>query len=114
MRFSHLAKMREAKRRRFLRDPLFPLHLELHRLDCVASHGKLDCYRFAGSAWQQEQARTPEREPLLKGTDLIAMGFAPGPRMGRILAAVEDARLEDKIATPGDARTWVREHFPRT
>ncbi len=112
MRFTALADMREAKRRRTLRDPLFALHLELHRLDCQASHRKLDVYAYARRAWEQEQARPEPAEPLLRGQDLIDMGYAPGPRFARILEAVEDARLEDRVRTADEARAFVRQRFP--
>ena len=112
MKFSHIRNMREAKRRRFLRDPLFPLHLELHRLDCIASHGKLDVHDFALAAWEKEAARTPEPAPLLTGRNLMDMGYEPGPQMGRILRALEDARLEKRVVTAEDARAWVRANYP--
>ncbi len=107
MHFSSLPEMRVAKRRRFLREPLFPLHLELHRLDCASSHRQLDVYDYALAAWREECARPPGREPLLTGADLIAMGYEPGPRMGEILAAVEDRQLEGSLADGRSAREWV-------
>ncbi|MCE2454184.1 MAG: HD domain-containing protein, partial [Nitrospinae bacterium] len=39
MRFMHVEKMREARLKRFLREPYFEELLELHRVDCLASHG---------------------------------------------------------------------------
>ncbi len=112
MKFCHVRNMREAKRRRFLQDPAFLLHLELHRLDCLSSHGRLDNFEFALAAWQDEQQRPAELEPLLTGHDLIEMGYAPGPCMGRILAALADARLEGTVQDETDARQWVRDSFP--
>lgn len=48
-------------------------------------------------------------EPLLRGRDLIeTFGLAPGPAMGRILAAVEDARVDGEIADREQALAWVR------
>jgi poly(A) polymerase len=108
MHFSSLPEMRVAKRRRFLQDPLFPLHLELHRLDCASSHRQLEIYDYALAAWREERARPPEQEPLLTGADLIAMGYAPGPRMGEILAAVADRQLEGDLNDGHSAREWVR------
>jgi len=113
MRFTHLRAMREAKRRRALQDGLFPLHLELHRLDCLGSHHMTEVYEFALEAYTREQARPPVRGPLLRGTDLMAAGYSPGPEMGTILKAVEDARLENRVATREDALAWVAREFPR-
>jgi poly(A) polymerase len=113
MRFIHIKDMREAKRRRFVRDPLFPLDLELHRLDCVGSHGKLDGYDLALALYREEMAKPPLLRPLLTGDDLIAAGYPPGPRMGAMLRAVEDARLEHRVSTSEEALAWVSLQFPR-
>jgi hypothetical protein len=40
------------------------------------------------------------------------MGYEPGPRMGKILAAVEEAQLEGELKTPPQARTYVEKQFP--
>ncbi len=112
MRFANIPDMREAKRRRVLQDPLFPYHLELHRLDSAGSHGRMDTFSFAARAWVEEHNREPEPEPLLKGGDLLDLGYKPGPLIGRILTAVEDARLENRITTCEEALEWVKENFP--
>ena len=107
MRFIHIKGMREAKRRRFVQSPLFPLELELHRLDCVGSHGKLEGYDLAMELYRDELARPPVLEPLLRGDDLLACGFDPGPAIGRLLRAVEDARLEGRLNSREEALAWV-------
>jgi poly(A) polymerase len=59
---------------------------------------------------------TPEKihpQPLLRGRDLIQMGYAPGPRFTEILKAVEDAQLDGTVADPEAAREYVRMHWPR-
>lgn len=112
IKFAAIAKMRVPKRRRLLQDPLFPLHLSLHYLDCMASHRMLDPYRFALAAWKEEQARPPVVEPLLTGKDLLALGYPPGPEVGRILSALADLQLEEILTTRPDATAWVLAHFP--
>lgn len=112
MHFINIGKMREAKRRRFLQDPLFPLHLELHYLDCAGSHNLLENYEYAKKMWREEMARPQPGPRLIGGTDLIALGFRPGARFKEILTAVEDAALEGEITTPADARAWVLAHYP--
>ncbi|MCX7934401.1 MAG: CCA tRNA nucleotidyltransferase, partial [Planctomycetota bacterium] len=111
IRFATLRRMRLAKLRRWLQEPLFPLHLELHRLDCLASHGQLENYRFGLEAWQAEQVRPSEPQPLITGKDLLALGYAPGPLIGRILRAVEDARLEGDLTSREEAIRWVIAHY---
>ena len=98
MRFRNVKEMRDSKLKRFLRQPIFPELLELHRVDCLASHGKLDLYEFCREKTAeagQEGLRPPR---LVTGHDLIGMGLEPGPRLGEILQWVEDEQLEGRLA----------------
>jgi len=45
--------------------------------------------------------------PILTGDDLKAMGLPPGPRYGRILGALRDARLDGEIETEEQEREMV-------
>src|SRR6266571_8182595 len=114
LRFADVRRMKESTLKRFLRLANFEEHLEMHRLDCMASHGDLSLYDFVG----QKLAETPPEEirprPLLTGDDLIAAGYQPGPRFKEILAAVEDAQLEGRLQTKGAALDCVRREFPLT
>jgi putative nucleotidyltransferase with HDIG domain len=99
MRFKDVKHMRISTLKRFLRLPNFAEHLELHRLDCLASNGYTDSYHFVRLKQQefdQEQLRPPR---LLTGHDLIEAGFQPGPIFGQVLEAVETAQLEGEIHT---------------
>lgn len=112
MRFADVQQMKPSTLKRFFRLPRFDEHLELHRLDCLASHRDLTLYNFAReklAAMPPEQIRP---QPLLTGDDLIAMGYVPGPQFKPILAAVEDAQLEGKLEDPEQARAFVRREFP--
>lgn len=46
--------------------------------------------------------------PLLRGRDLIALGMAPGPAMGRILEAVYERQLDGAITTLEEATAEAR------
>jgi poly(A) polymerase len=106
MVFMNVQQMRKGRLKRFLRMPDFDLHLELHRLDCQASHNMLDNYEFCREQLQHlEEDLHPPR--LLTGNDLIALGFAPGKVMGEILRALEDRQLEGMIATRQEAEKFV-------
>ena len=50
--------------------------------------------------------RAPER--ILKGRDLLAMGLAPGPEIGRILDAVYERQLDGAVTTLDEARAEAR------
>ncbi len=111
MRISHVRQMRPSTLVRLLREPHFPELLELHRADCLASHGKLDLYEFCQeqlAALKKEHLRPPA---LLTGDDLIALGFAPGPLFREILAAVEDAQLDGRLDNYQSALRFVQRKF---
>ena len=111
MVFMNVRKMRQARLKKFLRMEDFHLHLQLHRLDCLASHGMLDHYAFC-----QEQLRKAEPEELhpprlLTGDDLLAMGYAPGKRMGEMLRALEEEQLENRIHDREEAMAFVQNRW---
>lgn len=108
MQFRNLPLMREAKLRRFLAEPLFPLHLELHRLDCLAAHGDLELYDFCRESKARFDGEPPRPPRILTGRDLLDMGLEAGPRFAELLSAVEDAWLERRLSGPEEARALVR------
>lgn len=108
MRFKDVRQMRPSTLKRFLRLPHFEEHLELHRLDCLASNGHTETYNFVRAKLAelgQEELR-PAR--LISGRDLIEAGYAPGPEFGRALEAVETAQLEGEIQTRDEALALAR------
>lgn len=112
MKFMHIEEMRPSTLKRFLGQPRFEEHLALHRLDCLSSHGKLDHYWFASEALARFGQDELHPEPLLRGNDLIALGYRPGPLFGKILNALEEQRLEGGILTRERAIAWVKREFP--
>jgi tRNA nucleotidyltransferase/poly(A) polymerase len=114
LRIIDLQQMRPAKMQRFLLLPDAAEHLELHRADCLASHGNLDLYRWAAAQREVLLARTPALPRLLTGDDLIAMGYRPGPLFATILDAIEDAQLEERVRTREEAVALVQKEFPPT
>jgi poly(A) polymerase len=111
MQFKDAQRMRKSTVRRMLLRPTFPLELELHRLDCLGSHGKLDNHQFLTAA-AADLARQPQiRPPLLTGRDLIGIGMKPGPAMGRLLAEIREKQLADELTTPEAARTFAAQRL---
>ena len=49
--------------------------------------------------------------PLLRGDDLIALGFKPGPEFGEILEAVETQHLEGRLRNADEALEWVKKRY---
>lgn len=108
MSFMHVREMRPATRRRLLARPTFATELELHRLDCQASHAKLDLYWFLLDQLS-ELANQPELPPpLVGGRDLLALGLSPGPRIGELLRWVQDRQLAGELTDREQALTALR------
>jgi poly(A) polymerase len=108
LRFKDVFQMKQSTLKRFVRLPLFEEHLELHRLDCLASHRNLENYNFV----QRFLSDTPPAEVrparLITGDDLIGLGLKPGPDFKEVLRAIEDAQLEGSIKTRGQALAEAR------
>jgi len=99
MKFKDVQQMRESTLKRFLRVPHFEEHLELHRVDCLASNGNLESYHFAQEKlleFGQDRLRPPR---LVTGRDLTKLGFHPGPAFGTVLEEIETGQLEGTINT---------------
>jgi len=112
MRFADVQRMKESTLKRFMRLPRFEEHLELHRLDCQSSHGDLTSYNFTRAKLATTPQETMRPRPLVTGNDLIAAGYAPGPRFKEILSAVEDSQLEGQLQNKEAAMEFVRQSFP--
>ncbi|RUM89473.1 MAG: polynucleotide adenylyltransferase [Thermodesulfatator sp.] len=105
-------------KRRLLRDvPDYPLLFLLALADALSARGPAsepdtarrlsalfeDLHRFA-----QEVLAPAERERLLTGHDLIALGLKPGPIFRKILEAVEEARVEGLVKDREQALAFVQ------
>jgi poly(A) polymerase len=113
MRFSHVPQMKESTFKKFVRMPHFEQHIELHRLDCQASHRDLTTYNFTRQRIASIPPETIRPAPLISGDDLIAAGYLPGPRFKEILSLVEDAQLEGRLQSKDSAMEYVMREFPR-
>lgn len=108
MQLKDAMQMRRSTLRRLLLRPTFRLELELHRLDCLGSHGRLDVYDFLREKAVELERQPEVRPPLLTGHDLIALGMKPGPAMGALLAEIREKQLQDELKTPDQAREWAK------
>jgi len=111
MRFKDVEQMRASTLKRFVRQPRFDEHLELHRLDCATSHGRLESYGFVSRTLAETPAEQIQPPRLLTGDDLLEMGYKPGPIFSEILRIVEDAQLEGQLRSKEQAVTYVRQKF---
>ena len=107
MAFKDVQNMRVATLKRFLARPTMDDELELHRVDCLGSHGLLDNYDFLLAKREDFSHEPLIPPPLVSGTDLIAMGRKPGPAFKCILDAVQVRQLEGTLRTREEALTWI-------
>jgi poly(A) polymerase len=112
MRFADVQRMNQSTLKKFLRLAAFDEHLELHRIDCLSSHGQLDSYEYSRQQLQSIPPKAIRPTPLITGQDLIEAGYEPGPSFKEILTAVEDAQLEGRLASREAAMEYVRREFP--
>ncbi|OVE82231.1 hypothetical protein BVY04_01555 [bacterium M21] len=109
MSFADVQKMRKSTLRRLLGRGTFALELELHRIDCMASHGSIDNYAFLLDKLDELKHEPILPPPLLSGKDLMELGMKPGPRFGVLLRQIEELHLEGVIADKDAAIGWIKE-----
>ncbi len=103
MRFAAVRNMRPARLRRLMEAETFPMELELHRVDCVASHGKLECFDFLLAEAVRRAAEPAEIPPWVHGRDLTAAGFSPGADFGSVLRWAFERQREGRFDSPAAA-----------
>jgi len=111
MRFAHIHLMRTAKWKRIMAEENFPLELELHRIDCISCHGKLDNYVLLIDRIREMAGSPKLPEPLINGNNLIAIGMESGPLIGKMLREISDLQLEGSITTKDDALKYARKNI---
>lgn len=108
MSFKDVPNMRVATLKRMMARPTFEEELELHRVDCLASHGMLDNHAML-IAKREEFGREPLiPEPLISGHDLIALGMKPGPEFAEMLMSVQTRQMEGTLNTRDEALVWIK------
>jgi poly(A) polymerase len=112
MRFADAERMNPSTFKKFIRLPRFEQHLELHRLDCESSHRNLRLYNFTREKMNALPPDEVRPKPLVRGEDLIAAGYSPGPLFKVILTIVEDAQLDGSLKSTEEAMQLVRREFP--
>jgi putative nucleotidyltransferase with HDIG domain len=111
MQFKDVKQMRKSTLRRLLLRETFPLELELHKLDCLGSHGDLELYDFLCEQAEELKRKPKIKPPLLTGKDLIKLGMKPGPAMGKLLNEIRDRQLAEELKNPREAKAWVKKQI---
>ena len=108
MKFMHVKDMRLSKLKRFMSRDTFVHEMELHRVDCASSNGITENYDFVVLK-REEFANEPLiPAPIVKGRDLMELGFSAGPRFKEILTAIQNEQLEGRLSDRDSALEWVK------
>ncbi len=108
MTFKDAPEMRVARLKRLLARETFDDELELHRIDCLASHGDLSIYDFLVARRTELSGESLRPDPLLRGLDVLERGIAPGPRVGAILREAYELQLNGELRDRDAALAWLK------
>jgi tRNA nucleotidyltransferase/poly(A) polymerase len=108
MRFVNVREMRRATLRRLVGAPTFPLEIEVHRLDCSASHGDLSNYEYLTAFREQLEAEPVLPEPWITGRDIMALGVPEGPAVGQWRKQAYDLQLEGAYPDREALLAWLK------
>jgi poly(A) polymerase len=111
LRHVQAPEMRLSTLKRFLREEGIDELLELARIDALSSNGDLRYYKFCIDRLAQLASEEIRPAPLVRGDDLIAMGFTPGPIFSEILRQVEDQQLGGELGTREEALDWIKRNY---
>ena len=111
LRHVQAPQMRLSTLKRFLREEGIEELLELTRIDALASNGDLQYYQFCKERLAQLSEAQIRPAPLVRGTDLIALGLVPGPIFAEILQRVEDQQLGGELTSREQALEWVQRNY---
>lgn len=111
LRLVQAPQMRLSTLKRFLREDGIEELLELARIDALSSNGDMSYYQFCQERRGELREEEIRPEPLVRGGDLIELGFKPGPRFKEILRQVEDAQLGGELHSRDQALEWIRSKF---
>ena len=111
LRHLQAPNMRVSTLKRFLGEEGIDELLELTRIDALSANGDLRYYQFCKQKLTELKKEEIHPKPLLRGKDLIAMGFSPGPIFHEILRQLEEAQLGGELSSREEATEWVHKHY---
>jgi poly(A) polymerase len=101
--------MRASKLKPLLVHPGIDELLALHRAIAIAEGSSLAHVEFCERMIRDTPASELNPPPLVTGEDLIALGLKPGPLFKRLLDAVREAQLENRVTTMAEALSLVQQ-----
>jgi len=110
-KLAEITQLSQAQLKRWMRIPGFPILLELYGWECILDQQQWGLYQYCCSKFQTFTDTDLHPVPILRGHDLMQLGFTPGPIFHKILTSLEDQQLEGKINTYPQAIEWIKIHF---
>lgn len=114
MRFMDVQRMKRSTLLKLVSSPLYEDELELHRLDCMASHGDLANYYFLRDFENTVEPQTGLPPAWITGHDIMQMGIPEGPEVGYWRSRAYDAQLEGRFSDRNELLTWLRGQIETT
>jgi len=111
MKFKDVKQMRPGRLKRYMMTDTFTDELELHKADCVASHGKLGNYRFLKKKMSEIEKDKKRGKCPIAGHDLIQAGIKQGPHFGQLLIEIQEAWLEGQFTNRKSGVTWLKTYL---
>ena len=111
LRHTQAPNMRLSTLKRFLGEEGIDELLDLTRIDALSSNGDLQYYRFCKQKLEAFKEEEIHPAPLVRGRDLIELGFLPGPGFSEILKQVEEAQLGGELSSREQALAWVAQNY---
>lgn len=111
MSFKDVPRMKTSTLKRMMARSTFDEELELHRVDCLGSHGMLDNHSLLIAKREEFSHEPLIPPPLVTGHDLIALGWKPGKQFAEILESVQNRQLDGSLTTRESALAWITSEF---
>ncbi len=109
MRFMEVRNMRRSTLMRLVGAPTFPIELELHYLDCIASHGDITNYEFLLEFRKSHMQNRPVLpKSWITGHDILALGISEGPCIGKWKRKAYEAQLEGHFENREAIMEWLK------
>ncbi len=109
MRYMEVKNMKQSTLRRLVGAPTYPTEVELHRLDCLGSHGGLENYNMVKEFEEKVKNEPVLPEPWINGHDIIKLGISSGPKIGKWHKRAYEAQLNGDFKSKEDLYAWLFE-----
>jgi poly(A) polymerase len=113
MKFMFVQKMRESKLKAFMARETIDVEIILHEADCFASHGMMDNAEFLLRKIEETPPQDIKPKPIVKGDDLLALGFVQGKKLGDVLKEIYENQLDGVFNNREEAIEFAQKQLSR-